>query len=61
MKKIIPLLLFIGIIGYCLSGCSIIGKRKSGCGVGRNVGAERILAGDPKAIKAASKKSKVLK
>jgi hypothetical protein len=36
-----------------------LGKRKSGCPVGRNVGAERILAGDKQAIKAASKKSRL--
>lgn len=61
MKSKFLLLTLSLIVGSYLSGCSILGKRKSGCGVGRNVGAERILAGDPKAIKAASKKSKVLK
>ncbi|MBU3743212.1 MAG: hypothetical protein FGM61_01520 [Sediminibacterium sp.] len=61
MKRTISILILTVLAGYYLSGCGIIGKRKSGCGVGRNVGAERILAGDPKAIKAASKKSKVLK
>lgn len=61
MKKTFPLLIFTLLAGYCISGCSIFGKRKSGCPVGRNVGAERILSGDPKAIKAAAKKSKVLK
>jgi hypothetical protein len=44
---------------FTLSACGILGKRKSGCPVGRNVGAERILAGDKQAIKAASKKSKL--
>jgi hypothetical protein len=37
----------------------MLSKKKSGCPVGRNVGAERILAGDKQAIKAASKKSKL--
>ncbi|MEI8110159.1 MAG: hypothetical protein WCH59_04140 [Chitinophagia bacterium] len=61
MKKSFSLLIFTLLIGCYFSGCSILGKRKSGCPVGRNVGAERILSGDPKAIKAASKKSKVIK
>jgi hypothetical protein len=42
-----------------MSACSILGKRKSGCPQGRNVGAERILQGDKKAMKIASKKSKL--
>ena len=46
-------------VSFTLSACVILGKRKSGCPVGRNVGAERILAGDKQAIKAASKKSKL--
>jgi hypothetical protein len=46
-------------VSFTLSACSILGKRKSGCPVGRNVGAERILAGDKQAIKAASKKRKL--
>jgi len=61
MKRTLLFLICTMLVGCYLSGCSILGKRKSGCPVGRNVGAERILAGDPKAIKAASKKSKVLK
>ncbi len=54
MKKL--LLLFI-LASFLLSGCfisRIFGKKdKYGCPTnGRNIGAERILAGDPKAIKA---------
>ncbi|MEJ7672598.1 MAG: hypothetical protein WKF59_07775 [Chitinophagaceae bacterium] len=42
---------------YLLSGCSIFRKNtKYGCPTdGRNVGAEKILSGDPKSIRAASK------
>ncbi len=42
---------------YLISGCSIFRKNtKYGCPTdGRNVGAEKILSGDPKSIKAASK------
>ena len=51
---------------YCLvclwlfSSCSLlhklgIGKEKSGCPAGNNIGAEKILSGDPQAIKAAKK------
>jgi hypothetical protein len=52
-------LLLLLIIGCLLGSCGILGKRKSGCPQGRNVGAERILAGEKKAIKIASKKSKL--
>ena len=43
-----------------LNSCSLLhifggGKEKNGCPMGRNVGAEKILSGDPKAIKAAKK------
>lgn len=61
MKRIVSSLCFLLAIAFICNACGILGKRKSGCPVGRNVGAERILAGDKKAIKAASKKSKVLK
>ena len=42
---------------YLLSGCSLFRKNvKYGCPTdGRNIGAEKIASGDPKAIKAASK------
>lgn len=46
-------------LAFTFSACSILGKRKSGCPQGRNVGAERILQGDKKAMKIASKKSKL--
>lgn len=53
MKKIVAAIVCIGF----LSGCFIF-KRKDryGCPTdGRNVGAEKIASGDPKAIKAASR------
>ncbi len=53
MKNILLIL----ISAYLLSGCSIFRKNtKYGCPTdGRNVGAEKILSGDPKSIRAASK------
>jgi hypothetical protein len=53
MKRIVLLVLF----AYVFSSCSIFRKNvKYGCPTdGRNVGAEKIASGDPKAIKAASK------
>lgn len=59
MKNVLRSVVLLIVFSYALSGCGILGKRKSGCPVGRNVGAERILAGDKQAIKAASKKSKL--
>jgi hypothetical protein len=53
MKKI-----FVAIIGlYLLSSCSIFRKsEKYGCPTnGRNVGAEKLAAGDEKAMKASAK------
>ena len=53
MKKIIlPVL-----CAYIISSCSIFKKNtKYGCPTdGRNVGAEKILSGDPKSLKAAKK------
>jgi len=42
-----------------LSSCGLFGRsQKSGCPVGRNIGAERILANDPVALKAAKKANK---
>ena len=42
---------------YCLSACSVFRKtEKYGCpGNGRNIGAEKLAAGDPAAMKANSK------
>jgi hypothetical protein len=57
--KLFRLLCLLFTIVCCTNSCSILGKRKSGCPAGRNVGAERILAGDKKAIQIASKKSKL--
>ncbi len=55
MKK---LLLFACIV-FAVTSCGIFGKPKYGCpGNGKNVGAERILSGDPQAIKAARKAGK---
>ncbi len=53
MKKILPGLCIIILLG----GCFIFQRKdKYGCPTdGRNVGAEKIAAGDPKAIKASSK------
>lgn len=53
MKKI----LLAAVCMYMLSACSLFKKtEKLGCaGDGRNVGAEKLAAGDPKALKASSK------
>jgi hypothetical protein len=53
MKKIVLLVM----CAYVLSSCSIFRKNeKYGCPTnGRNVGAEKILSGDPKSLKAAKK------
>ncbi len=53
MNKILLLLM----CAYIFSGCFIFRKNvKYGCPTdGRNVGAEKIASGDPKAIKAANK------
>ncbi len=48
----------IAIIGtYCLSACSVFRKtEKYGCpSNGRNIGAEKLAAGDEKAMKASAK------
>ncbi len=43
-----------------LSSCSVFKSNKSGCPTnGKNVGAEKLVSGDPKAIKAASKAGKL--
>jgi hypothetical protein len=56
MKKITA---FLSII-ILLTSCSLFNKSsKNGCpSNGRNVGAEKLAAGDPKAIKSASKAGK---
>lgn len=42
-----------------LCSCSIFKSNKSGCpSNGKNVGAEKLASGDPKAVKAASKAGK---
>ena len=53
MKKILLAVAF----GIVLSGCSLFRKNvKYGCPTnGRNVGAEKILSGDPKSVKASRK------
>lgn len=55
MKKII----FAAVVVFLFSGCFIFKKKeKYGCPAdGRNIGAEKLAAGDPDAIKA-SKKAK---
>lgn len=59
MKKSILL-----IVLFCISftSCRVINRvfqRKEGCGTnGKNIGAEKILSGNPKAIKAARKAKK---
>lgn len=52
-----------GMMAILFSSCGLLhvgrsGQEKSGCPVGKNIGAERILAGDPVAIKAAKKAEK---
>lgn len=56
MKKF---LIAIGFLSF-MTGCSIFrGSEKYGCPTnGKNIGAERILSGDPAAIKAAKKAKK---
>ena len=53
MKKV----LLIVMSAYLISGCSLFKRNtKYGCPTdGRNVGAEKILSGDPKSLKAAKK------
>ena len=57
MKKFLIILVGAALVSGCSS--KLFGKKeKLGCkGDGRNIGAERIASGDPKAIKA-SKKAK---
>lgn len=56
MKKIT---IAIASIVICTS-CSVFKSNKSGCPTnGKNIGAEKLASGDPKAIKAASKAGKL--
>ncbi|MEO6329985.1 MAG: hypothetical protein ABIO55_13695 [Ginsengibacter sp.] len=49
MKKFLIVLFSVGV----LSGCSLFRNNKTGCPTnGKNVGAEKILSGDKKAMKA---------
>lgn len=58
MRRLVPLLLLCIVL---LSSCNMMRnlfsrkEKPGGCPVGRNVGAEKILAGDEKSIKAARK------
>ncbi len=55
MKKIVLALFVISLFGSCSSGM-FAKKEKLGCKTnGRNVGAEKLLSGDPKAMKASRK------
>ncbi len=55
MKKI---LIAFGMIAF-LSSCSIFGSNKTGCPTnGRNIGAEKLAAGNPQAMKDAKKAPK---
>ena len=57
MSKYILAACVIGLMGSCSSGL-FAKKEKLGCKTnGRNIGAEKLLSGDPKAIKA-NKKAK---
>jgi hypothetical protein len=53
MKKVLLIVMSV----YLLSGCSLFRRNtKYGCQTdGRNVGAEKLVSGDPKAVKAARK------
>ena len=51
-------LLVVGMISYLVTSCSLF-KRGEGCPTnGKNVGAEQLMTGDPKAEKAARKAKK---
>ena len=57
MKKLVLATFAVALLGSCSSGL-FAKKEKLGCKTnGRNVGAEKLLSGDPKAMKA-SKKAK---
>ena len=60
MKIIFLLICF----AFLLSACGFlgIGGQRSGCPTnGKNIGAEKLLAGDPKAIKAARRAGRFVK
>jgi hypothetical protein len=55
MKRILVVL----ICALCLSACSVFKNNKTGCGTnGKNVGAEKLVSGDKRAMKAAGKAKK---
>ena len=56
IKKFLLLGLCILLLGSC--GLLHLGKEKNGCPTTNNIGAERIMAGDPVALKAAKKANK---
>lgn len=59
VNRIMKRILIVFICGFLLSSCSLFGPKKVGCKTnGKNVGAERILSGDKKAIKAAKRAKK---
>ncbi|MEO7531820.1 MAG: hypothetical protein ABIS69_10425 [Sediminibacterium sp.] len=60
MRRLLPISLCLLLL---LNSCSLlrklgIGKEKSGCPIGNNIGAEKILSNDPQALKAAKKANK---
>lgn len=55
MKKLVLAAFAVSLLGSCSSGL-FAKKEKLGCKTnGRNVGAEKLLSGDPKAMKASRK------
>jgi hypothetical protein len=52
--------LLLGLCIILLGSCRLLhlGKEKNGCPTTNNIGAERIMAGDPVALKAAKKANK---
>ena len=56
------LLIILAGFSFIISSCGIFRSQKNGCPTnGRNIGAEKILANDPQAIKAAKKAGKFVK
>jgi len=52
-------ILVLSCLAIVFSSCSLFKKSKYGCPTnGKNIGAERLLSGDPAATRAASKASK---
>jgi hypothetical protein len=55
------LIILVG-LSFIISSCGIFRSQKNGCPTnGRNVGAEKILANDPQAIRAANHAAKFVK